>query len=214
MLLARLVGVAGEVVAVERDARSIDRAQRRAGQAGLSNITFIEADVASFTTDSRFDAVAGRWILQFLPNPVAIVRGMARLVRPGGTIAFQEVSLASLMALVAHLPLWSLVASLHQRVAKGVGVSTEMGPALHRTFRAAGLSAPHMRLAIELGCDGDTIRNFVDATISILPQFERLQLSFAPLGDLDTLERRLRDELVASHSVAPWFPLVGAWCRV
>jgi len=214
MLLARLVGASGEVVAVERDARSIDRAQRRIAEAGLRNVTFVEADIMHFATGSQFDAVAGRWILQFLPAPVATLRSVARMVRPGGAIAFQEVSFAPYLALGAHLPLWSLVALLHQRVARGVGVNTEMGPALHRTFRTAGLPAPKVRVEIELGCDADTIRNIVDATISIVPQIAHLHLSLEPLGNLDTLEQRLHDEVSGSSSVVPWFPLVAAWCRV
>jgi ubiquinone/menaquinone biosynthesis C-methylase UbiE len=212
MLLARLVGPSGKIVAVERDPRSIDRAVRRAAVAGLRNITFVEVDLMEFAPDATFDAVVGRWILQFLPDPVAILRAVTPAVRPGGAVAFQEVSFAPFMALGAHLPLWSLVTSLHHGVAKRVGVNTEMGPGLHQTFLAAGLPMPHMRVEIELGCDADFTQNLADATISILPHIERLQLE--PLGDLDTLEQRLADEVAAARTVVPWFPLVAAWCRV
>ena len=49
MLVARLVGVSGDVVGVERDARSINRARRRVAEAGLANVTFMQTDIAKFS---------------------------------------------------------------------------------------------------------------------------------------------------------------------
>lgn len=213
MLVARLVGPSGEVVAIERDPRTIHRARTRAGEAGLHNIEFVETDIAEFTTDSPFDAAVGRYILQFLPNPVATLRSLAQGVRPGGVIAFQEISFAPFVALSAHLPLWSAVVSLHHEVAVRAGVNTEMGAALHKVFRDAGLPAPSMRLEMELGHDPDFARNISDATLSICPQIEKLNLALEKLGDLQTLQQRLQDEVAASNTVVPWLPLVGAWSR-
>jgi ubiquinone/menaquinone biosynthesis C-methylase UbiE len=213
MLVARLVGRSGEVVAIERDARSISRARSRAGEAGFDNIKFVESDIAHFSTDTRFDAAVGRYILQFLPDPVTILRSLSQKVRPGGIIAFQEGSFAPFVALSAHLPLWSAVVSLHHEVSVRVGVNTEMGPALHKVFQDAGLPVPSMRLVMELGHDPDFTRWLSDATASIRPQIERLHLSFAKLGNLDTLHQRLHEEVARSQTVVPWLALVGAWCR-
>src|SRR5216683_3954206 len=46
MLAAKLVGPSGEVVGVERDARSIARARARVAEAGLHNVTFTQSDVS------------------------------------------------------------------------------------------------------------------------------------------------------------------------
>src|SRR6516164_5662148 len=46
MLVARLVGPSGEVVGVERDVRSIARAQRRLREAGIGNVTFVQCDAS------------------------------------------------------------------------------------------------------------------------------------------------------------------------
>jgi ubiquinone/menaquinone biosynthesis C-methylase UbiE len=213
MLVARLVGPSGEVVGIERDHRSLNRARTRAAAAGLHNVEFVETDIAHFSTDSRFDATVGRYILQFLPDPVATLRSVAQRVHLGGIIAFQEVSFAPFVALFAHLPLWSTVVSLHHEVAVRVGVNTEMGPALHKVFRDAGLPTPHMRFEMELGHDPDFSRNVSDATLSIWPQIEKLDLQVERLGDLRTLQQRLQNEIAASNTVVPWLPLVGAWCR-
>ena|SRR2546425_11291167 len=46
MLVAKLVGPSGEVVGVERNARSIARARARMAEAGLRNVTFTQSDVS------------------------------------------------------------------------------------------------------------------------------------------------------------------------
>src|SRR5262244_843852 len=84
MLTGRLVGPAGEVLGVERDPRSIARARTRADEAGLRNVRFTQSDVNQISSDQLFDAAVGRLILEFVPDPVAALRSVSRLVRPGG----------------------------------------------------------------------------------------------------------------------------------
>src|SRR6516164_5803403 len=71
MLVARLVGSTGEVVGVERDSRSIVRARARASAAGLTNVSFTERDVSEVRSSKPFDAAVGRFILQWVPDPLA-----------------------------------------------------------------------------------------------------------------------------------------------
>lgn len=213
MLVARIVGPSGEVVAIERDARTISRARARAAEAGLHNIDFVEANIAEYSTDLSFDAGVGRYILQFLPDPVATLRSVAKQVRPGGTMAFQEGSWAPFVLLSAHLPLWSATVSLLFEAGVRSSVNLEMGPALHKAFQEAGLPAPRMRLEMELGHDPDFTRWASDSLRSVLPQIRKLNLSHEALGDLDTLQDRLQNEVAKSNTVVPWIGLVAAWCR-
>src|SRR5215471_10552226 len=55
MLLAGLVGSSGEVVGIERDSRSINRARSRASQRGLHNVTFVQSDITQFSGEPSFD---------------------------------------------------------------------------------------------------------------------------------------------------------------
>jgi len=213
MLVARIVGPSGEVVAIERDARTINRARARAAEACLRNIDFVQTDIAEYSTDSSFDAAVGRYILQFLPDPVATLRSVAKHVRPGGIVAFQEGSWAPFLLLSAHLPLWSRAVSLLNEAGARCGVNHEMGLALHKAFQEARLPAPRMRLEMELGHDADFTRQAPDALRSVLPQIHKLNLSHEALGDFDTLQERLQDEVAISNTVVPWIGLVAAWCR-
>lgn len=213
MLVAKLVGPSGEVVSIERDPRSIARARSRVTEAGLHNVTLTQSDVSQVASDKPFDAAVGRFILQFLPDPVAVLRSLSHFVRPGGVLAFQEVSYAPFLLLSAHLPLWSAAASLLHEAISRSGAKTEIGLALHRIFQEAGLPAPAMRMEIPLGSNPDFTRWIYDLLCSLRPQIQQQNLSLEPLGDFATLPERLQAEVAASKTVVPFVALVGAWSR-
>jgi len=213
MLAARLVGPSGEVLGVERDTRAIARASARVAEAGLRNVSFTQSDVRHVAGSKPFDAVVGRFILMFLPDPVAALRSLSQLVCPGGVLAFLETSWAPLLLLTANLPLWSAAASLIHETLRRSGASPEMGLALYKLFQEAGLPAPTMRMEIPLETDPDSSRWIYDLLCTLRPRIQELGLSLETLGDLDTLQARLRAEVVASNTAVTWVALVGAWSR-
>src|SRR6266567_3231055 len=182
MLAAGLVGPSGEVVGIERDPRSITRARTRAADARLRNVTFTQSDVAQFSSDRPFDAAVGRYILQFLPDPVGVLRSLSQRVRPGGVIAFQEGSWAPFVLLSAHLPLWSASVSVLHEASLRSGVNLEIGLALHKVFQDAGLPAPNMRLEMELGYDPDFTRWVSDLVSTLQMKIQEVDLSLESLG--------------------------------
>ena len=212
MLVARLVGPSGEVVGIERDPKSIARARARVTEARLHNVSFNQSDVGEIPDGKPFDAVVGRFILMFLPDPVAALRSISRSIRPGGVFAFQEPSWVPVLAHLAPLPLWSAAASLI-RETMGACANPEMGPDLYQTFQEAGLPAPTMRMEMSLGKEPDVAQWYYDTLCSLRPQMQRLRLPAESLGSLDTLVDRLRAEAAESKTVACWFASVGAWSR-
>ncbi|MBV9484275.1 MAG: class I SAM-dependent methyltransferase [Acidobacteria bacterium] len=213
MLMARVVGPSGEVVGIERDQRSIDRARARMVEAGFRNVRFQRSDVSEVVDEKDFDAVVGRFILMFLPDPVAVLRSLSKLARPGGVLAFQEVSWAPFLALTAHLPLWSACLSVILQAFKGCGANSEMGPALYRIFQEAGLPAPSMQLEVPLGDDAEFTRMPHDLLLSLKPQIGRQRIALEPLGDFDTLPSRLQTEVVERKAFVTWMGVMGAWAR-
>jgi SAM-dependent methyltransferase len=213
MLVARLVGSSGEVVGIERDTRSIARARSRVADECLHNVTFTQSDVNQFASDKLFDALVGRFILEFLPDPVAALRSLSQFVRPGGALAFQAPSWAPIFSISTHLPLWSAATSLMCEAARRSGVNPEMGLALYRIFQEAGLPAPAMQMEIPLGDDPDFIRWIYDILCSLRPQIQKLNLSVQAVGDFATLPERLQAEVAASSGFVSWMAVVGAWSR-
>ena len=92
LLAARLVGPSGAVVGVERDPKALAIAASRAADAGLANVSFIQAEIEGVSAEQLFDAVVGRFIVEYLPNAGEVVRSLAGLLRSGGVMAFQDAS--------------------------------------------------------------------------------------------------------------------------
>ena len=213
LLAAKLVGTSGEVVGIERDLSSITRAQARVSEAGLRNVSFMQCDVAQIPDGKLFDAAVGRFILMWLPDPVAALRTISGFVCPGGAIAFQEPYWAPLLALLAPLPLWRSTASVIHETFRRSGAMPDLGPALYQTFRDAGLPGPTMRLEMPLGKGPDFAQWFFDILCTLRPQILQLNVPMGLLGNIDTLVERLQDESKTSNTVVSFPPPVGAWVR-
>lgn len=213
LLAAKIVGPSGEVVGVERDSGTIARARARVAEAGLRNVSFTQSDVSDLPAGKPFDAVIGRFILMFLPDPQAVLHSLARLVRPGGVVAFQEVSWVPFLAMASRLPLWSAGVSLVHEAFRSSGANTEMGFALYQIFQDAGLPSPKMSLEMPLGNDREFTRWVPDVLGSLMPLIDQFHLPKESLGDFGTLRERIHAEVAASGSVVTWMGLVGAFSR-
>jgi SAM-dependent methyltransferase len=209
LLLARLVGPAGEVVGVERDTRSIRRARNRIVEAGLHNVTFAQCDISQIPNDKPFDAVVGRYILIFLPDPVSILQSLSRLVRAGGVVAFQEQDWGSFVGHARPFPLWSAAVSLIDETFRRSGANLYLGSKFRELFHDAGLPMPSVRTDLLVGAE-EWIPYMLQ---SIHPQMRQCNLPIEKLGDFDTLSERLRAEVATSNSKIPLPSLLSAWSR-
>jgi SAM-dependent methyltransferase len=162
--------------------------------------------------EKPFDAAVGRFILMYLPDPVAALRLISQLVRPGGVFVFQEPCWVPVLAHLASLPLWFATASLIDKTMR-VSANHDMGTELNHTFVAAGLPEPVVRMELPMGKEPYLAQWYYDTLCSLRPQMEQLRLPIESLGSLDTLVQRLQAEVAESKTVACWFASVGAWCR-
>ncbi|MBL0926252.1 MAG: methyltransferase domain-containing protein [Phycisphaerales bacterium] len=86
--LAQLVGPTGVVHAVEESATYVHALTAAAAARHLGNIRPHHADVQRLESTAippaSVDLAWARWVLCFVPDPAAVVRGVARLLKPGG----------------------------------------------------------------------------------------------------------------------------------
>jgi ubiquinone/menaquinone biosynthesis C-methylase UbiE len=82
--LARLVGPTGSVLAVDCCDGFLEYGRRDASAAGLSNVTFLEADAQTYPFEPVHDFCFSRFGTQFFENPVAGLRNMRTSLKPGG----------------------------------------------------------------------------------------------------------------------------------
>src|SRR5262252_3435792 len=85
-LAAELVGPSGEVVGADREAAAVDWATARARSREVTNVKFLANDPAGMEFDRKFDAVVGRLVLMYYPDPVGALQKLVRHLQPGGLI--------------------------------------------------------------------------------------------------------------------------------
>jgi ubiquinone/menaquinone biosynthesis C-methylase UbiE len=95
LLLADVVRPAGEVVGVDFAPESIGLAKARAAAACVgSRVRFVQADLRDLAADTfgtgEHDAVVGRFVLMYQPDPTYLLSRLVQVVRPGGVVVFQE----------------------------------------------------------------------------------------------------------------------------
>ena len=72
------------MLAVDRAPDGLAYAATKFADRGVTNIELVEADVASYTPDQPVDAVLGRLVLSYLPDPVGTIRRLLGALNPGG----------------------------------------------------------------------------------------------------------------------------------
>jgi SAM-dependent methyltransferase len=85
LLLAELVGPQGQVVGVDTNAAILDTGRSRVEAAGWTTVRFLAGDALALELDSDFDAVVGRWVLQYTSDPRRCCAGPATGSAPAGS---------------------------------------------------------------------------------------------------------------------------------
>ena len=213
LLAASLVGETGRVVGVDRDAIALAKARNWAGAAGITNVRFVETDFADLQVDGQFDAIVGRFILMFLPDPIATLRALAHRLRPGGVIVFQEPSWSGFFCQTQHLPLRTACGELLYKAFLRGSARPNMELTLFRGLIESGFEASQLRVEIPIASDPEGRRWIYDLLMTVRPRFEELGIASDTVGDFGTLADRLEAELEGARSYAPLVGLIGAWAR-
>ena len=170
-LLAELVGDSGEVVGVDRAPGALAVARARADADSRRNVSFLEGDPTRMAFERGFDAVVGRYVLQFQPDPVAMLRALASHLHPGGIVAFHELDWDGVRSFPPS-PTYDQCCRWIVETLRMLGAETRMGIKLHSTFVAAGLPAPSMRLGAVVGGgvnSADCLELVTDLVETLLP---------------------------------------------
>lgn len=216
-LLAEIVGPDGKVVGVDMDGAALEKARARAERLNLRNVEFVCGDLRTATLPGPFDAAVGRLVLLYFADPAAALAQVATHVRAGGIVAFQEMEMNAAAARVAYGD------TLFARVVEAVcgtfaaaGVRIHMASELLQTFVKAGLGKPQMLGEFVVG-GGENFAGYswlANTLRSLAPMSRKVGISLEPVGDLDTLAQRLREEGVKERRDFWSPPYVGAFVRV
>lgn len=107
---------------------------------GRGNLQFTTGDVYALGYPSAtFDVVHAHQVLQHLSDPVAALREMRRVCKPGGLIAARDGDYGAMVWYPA-IPVLDGWLELYHRVARGNGGEPDAGRRLHAWAREAGLT--------------------------------------------------------------------------
>ncbi len=217
MLAAELVGPTGRVVSLDRDAGNLQRAHERGERAGYTNLSFLERDIADPPRlGEGFDVAVGRYVLMYQTDPVAVVRAIARAVRPGGAVAFHEISLyegmrddawpASTRLFVETMA--KLSPSLRRRI------QANIAPRLPSIFVDAGLDVADW--GFELSSPLVHAADAIPVGVDLMRTFEPLAIADGAIAageiDWDAQERVWRES--PPHGALTLPASVLGWARV
>ncbi len=214
-LLARsFVGESGRVLGVDRSPESVAVARRRAESQGFTNVSFETGALEGLEAQGPFDALVGRLILLYLPEPAVALQQLARHVRPGGLVVFHEMDMSTGRA-CPELPLYQNAGRWIQTTFQRAGVETEMGSRLFATYRAAGLPPPDLVSAARtVGGECPELCAWLAGTVgSLLPLTEKLGVATRAEVQVETLANRLQAAIIEGGGVVHTPIFVGAWAR-
>lgn len=216
LLAARLVGTSGHVTGIDRDLVVIEKARERGLDGGRgADIEFIHTELLTFHAKRSFDAVVGRYVLMYQPDPVAAIVHAAKQVRPEGIILFHEMDFANRIRSYPDGTLFERMYALITETAGRGGVCVDVGLQLTRLFLDAGLPWPAIKAEVPVGGEpGSFIYQWFTETLrSLLPHVEKFGLASANELELDTLIARMETEAVTLHTQVVGPLQFGAWTR-
>jgi SAM-dependent methyltransferase len=144
--LARRVGPAGSVLAVDRDAAAVDSARERLAAEGLTNVRFAVSDVYEFAATAEFDFAYSRLLLHHVARPADVVRLMWDALRPGGVIAVDD---GDFDAAFCYPPVdgFNFWIDRYAKVLRHFGGDPTLGRKLFGIFAYVGLPIPGVHVS-------------------------------------------------------------------
>jgi ubiquinone/menaquinone biosynthesis C-methylase UbiE len=216
LLAAKLVGPSGCVTGIDRDQVVIEKARERIRDEGSdTQIELVHTDLFSFQASRSFDAVVGRYVLLYQPDPVAAIAHAAKQVLPGGIVFFHETDIAHRIQCYPDRTLFEQNYALIAETFRRSGYWLDLGLQLTRLFLDAGLPWPTIKAEVPVGGEpGSFIYRWGAETLrSLLPRIEEYGLGSAESLQIDTLVTRMEAEARARQAQLIGPIQFGAWAR-
>ncbi|MET0694848.1 MAG: methyltransferase domain-containing protein [Propionibacteriaceae bacterium] len=131
---------AGRVVGIDNAAEAVAAAREQAASTGADRVEFAIGDVYALDfADDTFDVVHAHQVLQHLSDPVAALREMRRVCRPGGLVAARDADYAA-MTWHPEEPGVTRWLDLYRRVARSNSGEPDAGRRMRSWAQQAGFS--------------------------------------------------------------------------
>ncbi len=216
LLLAELVGPSGRILGVELKPRAAQTARRRLQTVGWQNAEIVEGDIGSVQLEQDLDAVVGRFVLMWLPDPRTVLEHVVAHLRPGGVVAFQDNDFTFGPASSVPLPLLGKLIAWLTESRNEPGPDFHLGLKLPRLYHQVGLPPPQLTLESPLGTGRDWAgyQFIAETTAMLMPHMQQLGRPVPPeILDTSSLADRIRQEVIENQAVVILPAIIGAWSR-
>jgi SAM-dependent methyltransferase len=146
--MAQIVTAAGAVVGVDESPSFVQHANRQAQIRGLPQVTAIDGDVQQLpqllAAHEPFDFAYARWVLCFVRDPEAVVRGIADRLRPGGRLVVHDYFNYGSMTMAPRRRSHDVVVQATMRSWRARGGDPDIAGRLPAMFAAHGLELTHL----------------------------------------------------------------------
>jgi ubiquinone/menaquinone biosynthesis C-methylase UbiE len=152
--LAEMTGPSGTVTAIDISTAQLEQAAAICRGDGLRNVRFLAADAcATGLPDESFDLAYCRFLLLHLTDPMACLREMRRVLKPGGILVVEDGDLAT----ATSVPPTALdsFAELFSRLGPMRGVNYSLANNLYHMVTDAGFPEARIEIHQPAGCGGD-----------------------------------------------------------
>ena len=135
--MARVAGPGGRAVGLDTDAEALGLAREAAERAGVS-AEFVQHDAAEKISTGAFDLAYARLLLSHVVDAASVVRAMSAEIRPGGTVAVEDLFTGTLSS-DPPVPALDRLQDVYCATIRFHGGDPTIGPRLPALLGAAGL---------------------------------------------------------------------------
>lgn len=190
--LAQLVTRAGSVVGIDESAEFLTHLETQARSRSLPQLRSVVGDVQHLERhlagEAPFDLAYARWVLCFLPDPAAVLRGIAAVLRPGARFVVHDYFNYRSMTLAPHHPAHDRAVAATIAAWRNRGGDPDVVGRLPGLLAEAGFTIEHLDVHQRIARGTDTMFGWIDSWWH----------TFAPkLVGMGLLARTDADELLA-----------------
>lgn len=215
LVLADLVGPGGRIVGVELKPAAVETARSRLAALGWRNVEYVVGAVGSVELEQDFDAVVGRFVLMWLPDPLVALKHVVNHLRPGGVVAFQDNDFTFSMVASEPLPLFDKMNDWFKSNMMQDGPEYHMGLKMQHLYRQVGLKTPQFTFDAPIGTGNNWAGyQYLAETAEMLePLMQQRGIALPAEISTSDLAEKIRKEAVENNAVIVLPAIIGAWSR-